>query len=125
MRLGSSWCASPGSRRYTPEEAAHFRHGGMGDPSGKEKVAVYYSFEVVSSLMACMDARAAKVADELGIEQLNLMPLLDPSLKTYYDYVHYTPTGAADVAAIIADAILRQQIPRQPSQLQEYVPALA
>ena len=110
---------------YTPEEAAHFWHGGMGDPTGKEEVTVYYSFEVVSSLMAGMDARAAKVADELGIEQLNLMPLLERSLKTYYDFVHYTPTGGAAVAAIIADAILRQQIPRQPSQLQEYVPALA
>ena len=112
-------------KNYTPEEAAHFWHGGMGDPTGKEEVTVYYSFQVVSSLLACMDARAAKVAEELGIEQLNLMPLLERSLKTYYDFVHYTPAGAAAVAAIIADAILRQQIPRQLSQVQEYVPALA
>ena len=93
---------------YTSDEAAHFWHGAMGDPTGKEEVTVYYSFEVVASLMAFMDARAAKIADELGVEQLNLMPLLERSTKTYYDFVHFTPAGAAEVAALTADAILRR-----------------
>ena len=110
---------------YTPEEAAHLWHGGMGDPSEKEEVTVYYSFKMVSSLMACMDVRAAKVADELSIEQLNLMPLLDRSLKTYYDFIHFTPTGAAAVAAAIAASILRQRVPKQTFHLREHVPALA
>ena len=97
-------------RDYTPEEAAHLWHGSMGDPTGKEEVSVYYSFEVVSWLMACMDARAAKVTDELCLEQLNLMPLLEPSLKTYYDFIHFTPSGAKAVAEAVAKAILLQHV---------------
>lgn len=94
---------------YTPEESAHVWHGGAGDPQ-RDDVTVYYSVEILCRLMALVGARAARVAEELGVEHLDLMPLLEPSLKTYYDFVHFTPAGAAVVAHAVAAAILSRPV---------------
>ncbi len=56
--------------------------------------------------MRFMNLRAAQVADELGVEHLDLMPLLEPSLGMYYDFAHFTPAGAAVVAAAVAKRLL-------------------
>jgi len=37
-----------------------------------------------------------------------------PSLENYYDYMHYTPAGAAVVAREVADALLRPLPPAVP-----------
>jgi lysophospholipase L1-like esterase len=95
---------------YSDEEAAHMWHGGAGQ-AWREEVTTYYSFEVVSRLMACVDERAAAVATALGVEQLDLMPILERSLGTYYDGFHATPAGARTVATATAAAILRQPLP--------------
>jgi len=58
--------------------------------------------------MGLMDARAAAVADDLGIEHVDLRRTLAPTLENYYDYVHYTPAGAAVVARTVAGALLSQ-----------------
>ena len=92
---------------YTPEEICHFWSGGMGDPSKKEEVTVFYSLGVCRQLMHLMDLRATKVADDLGVEHLNLIPLLEPSLRTFYDFIHFTPAGAAVVAEAIAKTLLQ------------------
>jgi lysophospholipase L1-like esterase len=91
---------------YTSEEAAHMWHGGAGQ-AWRENVTTYYSYDVVSKLMACVDQKAAAIADEMNIEQLDLMPILDRSLETYYDGFHVTPDGAQVVAAAVARAIQR------------------
>lgn len=91
---------------FTPEESAHMWHGAMGQV-WHEEVATYYSFAVVSKLMALVDARAAAVARSLDVEQVDLMPVLDRSLRTYYDCFHATPAGAAAVASAVAAAILQ------------------
>ena len=98
---------------YTPEEAAHMWHGGAGQ-AWRENVTAYYSFEVVSRLMACVDQRAAAIAAELDIEQLDLMPILERSLATYYDGFHATPAGARVVADAIAAAIQRAPAENKP-----------
>ena len=59
--------------------------------------------------MALMDACAARVADELGVEHINLMPVLDPSLDTYYDFFHLTPAGARVVAATVAGTLVQAE----------------
>ena len=94
---------------YTPEEAACMWHGGAGQ-AWRENVTTYYSFEVVSRLMALVDARAAAIASAKGIEQVDLMPVLEPSLDNYYDGFHATPAGATRAAAAIADAVLHQPL---------------
>jgi lysophospholipase L1-like esterase len=95
---------------YSVEEAAHMWHGGVGQV-WREEVTTYYSFEVVSKLMTLLDGRAAGIAAALRIEQLDLMPLLDRSLATYYDGFHLTPAGSRAVAAAVAGAVLRQPLP--------------
>lgn len=90
---------------YTPEEAGRLWHGGVGK-AWKLAISVYYAQDILNCLMALVDARAAAVASALGIEHLDLWPVLAPSLENYYDFVHYTPKGAAVVARTVADAIL-------------------
>lgn len=96
---------------FSPEEAAHMWHGAAGR-AWETEVTTYYSFEVVSRLMHLMDERAAAVANALHVEQLDLMPLLDRSLATYYDCFHLTPAGARDVAAAVAARIVQQPVAR-------------
>jgi lysophospholipase L1-like esterase len=92
-------------KEFSSDEAAHMWHGGAGQV-WKRPVTSYYSFQVVSRLMRLLDARAARVCDELEIEHLDLMPLLDRSLRTYYDCFHLTPAGARDVADAVAAELL-------------------
>ena len=92
-------------KEFTPKETARMWHGGVGQV-WRQEVTTYYSFEVVSHLITLLEMRAARVADELRLQHLNLMPLLDQSLETYYDCFHLTPSGAMTVARAIADALL-------------------
>jgi len=95
---------------HTPAEAAQMWHGGAGDV-WREEVTTFYSTEVLCRLMALLDRRASRLADELEIEQVDLMPILDRSLTTYYDFFHPTPVGARAVAEAVSAAILRQPLP--------------
>ncbi|HEY3280084.1 MAG TPA: hypothetical protein VGJ83_06190 [Gemmatimonadales bacterium] len=90
---------------YTAEEAARFWHGGMGK-AWKQAITVFYSHDVINGLLGLVDARAAKVADEVGVHHLQLRPLLAQGLHHYYDHDHYTPDGAAVVARAVAAALL-------------------
>ncbi len=92
---------------HTPEEMAHMWHGGVGQ-AWREEITTYYSVDVTSRLMALLDDRVARVADELDLEHLDLMPILDRSLDTYYDFFHLTPAGARAVASAVAAALVRQ-----------------
>jgi lysophospholipase L1-like esterase len=92
---------------YTSEEVAHMWHGGTAQ-AWREEVTTYYSVEATSALMAQLNRIAARVADELRVEQIDLVPILDGSLNTYYDFIHLTPGGAGKVAAAVAATILRQ-----------------
>jgi hypothetical protein len=93
-------------KQYTKEEAAVMWHGGAGQ-AWRENVTTYYSFDVVSRLMAHLDQRAASIAEALDIEQVDLMPILERSLTTYYDGFHTTPAGANVIAGAVASAVDR------------------
>jgi len=99
-----SWYSK--SDALTPEELSHMWHGGAGQ-AWREDVTTYYSIDVTARLMALIDASAARVADELGVEQVDLPSTLQPNLNTYYDYFHLTPSGASEVAAAIASVLAR------------------
>jgi lysophospholipase L1-like esterase len=106
-------------KEFTPKETERMWHGGVGQV-WRQEVTAYYSFEVVSHLITLLEMRAARVANELRLQHLNLMPLLDQSLETYYDCFHLTPSGAMTVARAIADALLSRQhmlsSPTRPSE---------
>lgn len=100
---------------YTPEELAHMWSGGMGNPYRGDKITIYYTLEVCCRLLSLVNDRAVKIADELGIEHLDLMPVLTPGLENYYDFIHFTPAGARVVAEALARFFLRlrgDQLPR-------------
>ncbi len=67
---------------------------------------IYYSHHAVRTLLQSVDRRVARVARVLGIEQVNLMPSLEASLATFYDFLHFTPAGASRVGEIVAAAVL-------------------
>ena len=100
------------NKNFTPEEAAVMWHGGVGQ-AWREEVSVYYSFEIFSALMAALDARASAIARALDVEQLDLMPILEPSLRTYYDAFHITDDGALQIADAVTASILRLPQPRR------------
>jgi hypothetical protein len=93
------------NKDFTPEEAAHMWHGGAGQV-WRTDVSTFYSFEVVSQLMSFLDAKAAAVANAMGVEQVDLMPVVEPSLVSYYDCFHLTPAGARAVAAAVGTAVV-------------------
>jgi hypothetical protein len=97
---------------YTGDELRRFWHGGVGQ-AWRQQVASYYALEVTSSLMTLVDRRAARVADELSVEQIDLMPVLEPSLWHYYDFFHATPAGSLVIARHVAAAMLQESIDRR------------
>ena len=52
------------------------------------------------------------MSDALQVEHLDLMPILDPSLATFYDGLHLTPEGARAVAAAVVAAIVGRPLPQ-------------
>jgi lysophospholipase L1-like esterase len=98
-----------GKIAYTPEETAHMWHGGAGQ-AWREDVTTFYSVDVTCELMALLDERAERVAEQLDVEQIDLRALLEPSLNTYYDFFHLTPSGAMAVAAAVARTVLRDRV---------------
>lgn len=93
-------------KKFTPEEERQMWNFGAGRPYEGE-VHAYYAHEVVWKLMRLLDARAAQIVRETGVEEIDLMPLLARNLDIYYDELHHTPKGCAIVGEIVADAILR------------------
>ena len=63
---------------------------GLGRPC-KEQVNVYCAPKHASHLLALTDARAARVASDLGVDQLDLLPLLERDATTFHDFLHFTP----------------------------------
>ncbi len=102
---------------YTAAEAAHFWHAGLGK-AWQGPITVYYGLEVVNRLMGLVDSRAAAVAVECGVEQVDLQSLVTPGLQHYYDHTHFTPAGAAVVAEALVAALTRKtrgRAGREPS----------
>jgi hypothetical protein len=92
-------------RAESPHELALMWHGGVGQV-WREQVTTFYSLEVLSWLMRALDKRAEGVCQELGVEQVDLMPVVEQSARTYYDFFHATPAGARTIAAAVAAAVL-------------------
>ena len=94
---------------FSPREQAcmwNFARGRPMQADGQGEVPAYYSHAVVRRLMRLVDQRAARVARDSGADQVDLMACLEPSLETYYDFLHFTPSGARAVARAIAETIL-------------------
>ena len=91
---------------YLPEELAQFWNGSVGDAYVKD-VSIFYAPEVVSELMAQIDARAAFVATELGITAPDISHKLDSTNANYWDQIHVTPVGSKIIAEGLTETIIR------------------
>ena len=89
----------------TLDEQRTFWNFALGRPY-KERVTTYLRTAAVSHLMRRMDRRAAQVAEDLGVEQVDLMDVLEQSARTFYDELHFTPEGAEAVGQAVASAVL-------------------
>lgn len=78
---------------------------GLGRPY-REEVTAYFTPRVVNELMRAVDERAVRVAERMGVEHVDLMPVLEQSSETFYDGLHFTPYGAEVVGRAVAGAIL-------------------
>jgi hypothetical protein len=74
---------------------------GLGRPY-KEDVHTYCTPRLAAHLMTLTDARTARVAADLGVDQIDLVPLLERTGNTYYDFLHFTPGGAEAVGRVVA-----------------------
>jgi len=91
----------------TTEDLALMWHGGIGQ-AWQEEITAFYSLDVLSDLMSQLDRRAAAIAQDLDVEQLDLRPVLDGGAHVYYDFFHATPSGARVIAAAVAEVMLRE-----------------
>jgi len=102
------------AKELTTEEQAVMWNFGAGRPY-VEEVTTYFTHAVVSDLMRRVDEVAVRVADRLAVEHLDLMPILPRNLGTYYDFLHFTPSGAAEVGQAVAHKILSDTVSHTPS----------
>jgi lysophospholipase L1-like esterase len=93
----------------------HLTHGAVGNVF-KHDVKVFYSTEVVCEAQDRIDERAARVAQELGIECCDLRSMIDPTFDSYYDLYHFTLSGAAAAADIVAKVVLHEQHAVPPAE---------
>lgn len=89
---------------FTPAEEKLMWSFGAGRPHAEE-VTTYYSHAVVWQLLRQVNARTSIIAKELGVEEVDLMPVLDRDIETYYDELHHTPKGCAVIGSEIANRI--------------------
>jgi len=92
-------------KEFSPEEQARLWNFAVGRPY-REETTSYYTHRIVWDLARRVDARAAAIARELAVEELDLMPHLEPSFANFYDELHFTPRGARVVAEVIARHLL-------------------
>jgi hypothetical protein len=90
----------------TPEEEATFWNYGLGRPY-KEQVTTYLTPRAVDALMRAMDDRAAAVAEAMGVEHVDVRPSLEGHRRSsFYDELHFTPSGTELVGRAVAAALL-------------------
>ena len=78
----------------------------------------YYTSRLVRELMARVDAVAAEVAAAEGAPAIDLRAAVPSDFEHYYDFLHHTPKGAAEVGRAVAecvDELEREPEPAQPN----------
>ena len=91
---------------WTDAERAQLWNFAEGYPYA-EHVTTYYSLDVARDLMELLAKEGGRVALEEGAETLDVMPLLEPSLDVFYDFIHLTSRGSKTLADALHDMILK------------------
>ncbi len=93
----------------SPDEEALFWSGSVGS-AFRGFVDVFYSHEVVVRLMAMLDARIARVSEDMGVPSMDVRPQLEMSARCFIDQFHLTTEGCRRVGDAVARRL--QQITR-------------
>jgi len=92
-------------KEFTPEEEKRLWMFGAGRIHA-DRVHAYYAHELVWGLMRQVDERVVRVTRELGVEAIDLMPVVPPTFDLWYDEMHHTAEGCGRIGAALARAIL-------------------
>ena len=89
---------------FTPEEERRLWMFGAGNIR-EGIVSDYYAHSVVWDLMRQLDARVVKVARELGVEEVDLRPVVPPTFEDWYDEMHPNARGCDRIGRALARKI--------------------
>jgi hypothetical protein len=96
-------------KTLTPEEERHLWMFGVGAGSTRNAAsAAYYSLDVVWNLMRQVDDRIVAVAKELGVETIDLRPIVPPNFELWYDEMHHTAAGCERIGNAVAERLLER-----------------
>ena len=98
-------------RALTDEEEKLLWNFGQGSPYRGE-LDTYYTLRLVRELMGRVDDVAAEVAEAEGVAAIDLRAVVPSDFEHYYDFLHHTPKGAAEVGRAVAECI--DQLERTP-----------
>ena len=91
-------------KEFTPEEERRTWMFGAGKIR-EETVSDYYAHSVVWNLMRRIDARVVEVAKDLGVESVDLRPVLPPTFEAWYDEMHPNARGCERIGRALAEKI--------------------
>lgn len=91
-------------KEFTPEEERRLWMFGAGRIRD-EVVTAYYAHAVVWDLMRKIDARVVAVARDLGVEEIDLRPVVPPTFEFWYDEMHHNARGCERIGRAIARKI--------------------
>jgi lysophospholipase L1-like esterase len=96
-------------KEFLPEEERHLWMFGAGAGSTRLAAsAAYYSLDVVWGLMRRVDERIVAVAKELGVETIDLRPVVPPNFDLWYDEMHHTAAGCERIGNAVAERLLER-----------------
>lgn len=96
-------------RVLKPEEEAVMWNFSWGRLCIEKEESAYYTHGAVRNLLQQVDRRLSRVASQLGVEQVDLMPVLEADLTHFYDFNHFTPEGARRTAEHTVAAVLGER----------------
>jgi len=91
-------------KEFTPEEEKRLWMFGAGRVRDGV-VTEYYAHAVVWDLMRGIDARVVKVARDLGVEEIDLRPVVPPTFEFWYDEMHHNARGCDRIGRALARKI--------------------
>jgi hypothetical protein len=94
-------------KEFTAEEQKHLWMFGAGRVHS-EAVTAYYAHDLVWKLMRKVDERVTRAAADLGVESVDLRPVVPPTFELWYDEMHHNARGCEKIGRALARVILRE-----------------
>ena len=93
-------------KTFTREEGKRLWMFGAGR-ARTETTTTYYAHEVVWKLLRRIDERLLRVAEDLGVDTLDLGPVVPPTFDLWYDEMHHNARGCERIGLAVAEELLK------------------